>query len=54
MDIFIYSGFRTFPHTVLELTENQRNMVFAGFEIAKEKNMLPIVLANFPTKKGGG
>ena len=50
-DIFVYSGFRVFPHEITQLPEGERNMIFAFFEDAIENKELPIVLGNFKTEK---
>lgn len=53
-EIFVYSGFRTFPHEIMALTDSERKVVLTFLERAKERNELPVVLGNFQIKKGGG
>lgn len=50
-DIFVYSGFRTFPSEIMRLTDGERKMVFAFMKKAITERKLPIVLGNFPTKQ---
>ena len=50
-DIFVYSGFRTFPNEIMRLTEGEQKVVFAFMEKAKNERKMPIVLGNFPTKQ---
>ena len=50
-DIFVYSGFRTFPNEIILLTEGEQKVVFAFMEKAKNERKMPIVLGNFPTKQ---
>ena len=50
-DIFVYSGFRTFPSEIMRLTDGERKMVFAFMKKAITERKLPVVIGNFPTKQ---
>ena len=50
-DIFVYSGFRTFPSEIMRLTDGERKMVFAFMKKAITERKLPVVIGNIPTKQ---
>ena len=50
-DIFVYSGFRTFPSEIMRLTDGERKMVFAFMKKAITERKLPVFIGNFPTKQ---
>ena len=50
-DIFVYSGFRTFPSEIMRLTDGERKMVFAFMKKAITERKLPVVIGNFLTKQ---
>ena len=50
-DIFVYSGFRTFPSEIMRLTDGERKMVFAFMKKAITERKLPVVIGYFPTKQ---
>ena len=50
-DIFVYSGFRTFPGEIMRLTDGERKMVFAFMKRTITERKLPVVIGNFPTKQ---
>ena len=49
-EIFVYSGFRTFPHEIMELTENERDLVIYFLNQAKKETFVPVMLWNLIKK----
>lgn len=49
-DIFVYSGFRTFPHEIMNLPKGEREMILSFFDKAIEEKKIPLMLCNYVKK----